>query len=70
MPEGGADEASQTINEYIEFVTGLENKEVKKKVEYELGRKIVFLKMVLSAENFSVKFRPIAGGDFITDTKK
>lgn len=70
MPEGGAEETSQTIREYVDFVNGLENKEVKKKVKDELGGKIVVLKMVLSAENFSVKFSPVAGGDFITDTKK
>lgn len=70
MPEGGADDASRTLEEYIDFVNGLENKDVRKKVEHELGRKIVVLKMILSAENFSVKFRPIAGGDFITNTKK
>lgn len=70
MPEGGADDAASTIEEYVDFVNGLENKAVRKKVEHELGRKIVVLKMVLSAENFSVRFSLVAGGDIVTDTKK
>lgn len=70
MPEGGADAASQTLSEYVDFVNGLENQDIRKKVENELGRKIIVLKMVLSAENFSARFGSIAGGEFVTNTKK
>lgn len=69
VKEGETELAERTLTEYIDFVNSLENRDVKKKVEHELGRKAIMLKMVLSAENFSAKFGPIAGGDFITKTK-
>lgn len=69
IKEEDAEPAERTLTEYIDFVNGLENRDVKKKVEHELGRKAIMLKMVLSVENFSAKFGPIAGGDFVTKTK-
>lgn len=69
VKEGDMDAAEQTLSEYIEFMNLLESDDVRKKVEHELGRKVIMLKMVMSAENFSSKFGPIAGGDFITKTK-
>lgn len=65
VKEGDMDAAQDTLLDYGKFLAKIQDKDVRRKTENELGRKIIFLKMVLSAENFSAKFGCVAGGDFI-----
>lgn len=58
------------MQEYIEFVNAIEDKRIKRKVEDELGRKVAFLKMVISVPGFSAKVAPVAGDKIVTKTLK
>lgn len=60
----------QTIQEYVELVNVIEDKRIRRKVEEELGRKISFLKMVVSVPGFSAKVAPVAGDKIVTRTMK
>lgn len=60
IPEGEEQVAVDTLREYVEFVNSVENDRIQRKVESQLGRKIIVLRMALSIENFSVHFMPVA----------
>lgn len=60
----------QMLRDYVAFVNCLQVKDVRKKVESELGRKMVVLRMVLSVDDFSSQVAPIAGDHIFVDSKK
>lgn len=61
IPEDKVQPTLQTMKEYMEFVESVENDRVARKIEAQLGRKVLILRMALSIENFSVHFAPVAG---------
>lgn len=69
MPKGGADVTVKVLEDYVSFVNSLDDEEVRRKVEEELGRKMVVLKMVLSVPNFAGTIAPVASDRIVTDTK-
>ncbi|CAN8064721.1 unnamed protein product [Agarophyton chilense] len=71
IPPHGADQALNMINDYVRLVNSLkpDDKPIKRKIEQELGRKIILVKMLLSADNFSAIMVPVAGDHLVTRTK-
>lgn len=55
------------ITEYMEFATSFENDRIARKVESQLGKKIVIVRSALSIENFSAHVAPIACDTLVTD---
>lgn len=58
------------MKEYVDFVNSLENDAIRRKVEQELGRKIILLRMAISVENFSSELAPTACDHLVTRTDK
>lgn len=67
IPPGQEKNAVQTLREYVSFVNSVENDRIQRKVEAQLGRKIIVLRMALSIENFSLHFTPMACDRMVTD---
>lgn len=55
------------LREYIQFVNCVENDRIQRKVESQLGRKIIVLRQTLSIENFAVHIAPIACDRLVHD---
>lgn len=55
------------MREYIEFVNSVENDRIQRKVESQLGRKIIVIRQTLSIENFAVHFAPMACDRMVHD---
>lgn len=68
IPEGEGDEAIALLRDYIAFMNKVEDERIRNKIEMELGRKMVHIKMTLSIENFSVEIAPLAGDHIIPVT--
>lgn len=51
---------ADSIHDYADFVNAIENNRVRRKVESQLGRKAIQLRQVLSVDQFSVDFYPVA----------
>ncbi len=67
IPPGKEKMAVQTLREYVAFVNSVENDRIQRKVEAQLGRKIIVLRMALSVENFSLHFTPMACDRMVSD---
>jgi hypothetical protein len=52
--------ASKALNEYVVFANSIKNVRVRRKAEAQLGRRVVQLRQVLSVEQFSAMYAPIA----------
>lgn len=60
VPEGGCDDTIALIRDYIKLMNTVEDERIRAKLETELGRKMMHLKMAISVENFSVEIAPLA----------
>ncbi|PXF46604.1 hypothetical protein BWQ96_03593 [Gracilariopsis chorda] len=69
IPENGAKQALQILDDYGRLVAAIEDKHISRKLQDELGRKMVLVKMLLSVDNFSAVVYPVAGDRLVTSTK-
>lgn len=60
--------ALKMITEYMEFATSFENDRIARKVESQLGKKIIIVRSAMSIENFSAHVAPIACDTLVTDS--
>ena len=67
IPEGEEKPIVDMLREYVEFVNSVENDRIQRKVEDQLGRKIILLRMQLSLDNFSSSFSPVACDRLVAD---
>lgn len=68
IPEGEGHDAIALLQDYIKLINSIEDERIREKVDTELGRKIIHMKMMLSVENFGVEIAPIAGDRLIPTT--
>lgn len=59
----------QLLKDYVKLVNEVADKEIRQKLEMELGRKMVVMRQVLSVHSFSTKLAPVAGYRIVTRTK-
>lgn len=70
MESGQEKGAVNVLKEYVEIVNKIEDREIRRKIEMELGRKMVLMRQVLSIANFSKDVAPIAGDRIVTKLRK
>lgn len=70
IPEGEGDDAIGLLRDYIAFMNKVEDEEIRNKIELELGRKMVHIKLCLSVENFGLEIAPVAGDRILPMTPK
>lgn len=60
LTAAAAARASDTLMEYVSFVSAIDDVRLRRKTESQLGRKVIQLRQTLSVENFSATHFPIA----------
>lgn len=60
---------ADSIHEYANFINAIENNRVRRKAESQLGRKAIQLRQVLSVDQFSVDFYPVACDQLVIPRK-
>lgn len=60
MSSADADRAEKSLKEYFAFIESIKNRQIRRKVEGELGPSVLQLRQALSIEDFSAKFGPVA----------
>lgn len=56
--------------DYVKLVNSVEDARIRRKLEKDLGGKMVHVKMALAIENFSVHIAPLAGDRLVPSTPK
>lgn len=67
IPPGKEKPAVDTLEEYVRFVNSFEHDRIQRKVEDQLGRKIILIRMALSIDNYSAHFTPLACDRLLTN---
>lgn len=70
IPEGQEEKAVEVLKEYVQFVNSIENDSIRAKVEEQLGRKIILMRMAVSVENFAAEFTPVACDHLVSKTSR